>query len=58
MASRILWVIIMVVRWFFSTIRWVASSTLAAVLGSSAAVCSSRSSSFGCCKVAISSVSA
>ncbi len=58
MASFILWVTIMVVRWFSATIRSDSSSTLAAVLGSNAAVCSSSSSSLGLRRDAISSVSA
>ncbi len=46
-ASRILWVTIMAVRWFSVMILSVRASTFAAVFGSSAAVCSSRSSTFG-----------
>ena len=52
------WVIIMVVRWFSSTMRAERVSTFRAVLGSSAAVCSSSSRSFGLFMVAISRVSA
>ena len=58
MASFILWVIMIVVRLSFDTMRSVASSTFAAVLGSSAAVCSSNKRTFGFFSVAISSVSA
>ena len=58
MASFMLCVIISVVSRFSCTIWSESASTLAAVLGSSAAVCSSSSSSFGCLSEAISSVSA
>ena len=58
MASFMLWVTIMVVSSFSATIRSESSSTLAAVLGSRAAVCSSSSSSLGRFREAISSVSA
>ena len=58
MASFMLWVIIRVVRWFSSTIFSERVSTLAAVLGSRAAVCSSSNRSFGFFSVAISSVTA
>ena len=58
MASFILWVIIMVVRWFSSTILAERVSTLSAVLGSNAAVCSSSSRSLGLFMVAIRRVSA
>ena len=52
-ASFMLWVIINVVRWSRFTIISVISRTLAAVFGSRAAVCSSRSRSFGFWSVAI-----
>ena len=58
MASRMLWVTIMVVRLPSLMIRSLRSSTFLAVLGSSAAVCSSSSKSFGWRRVAISRVSA
>ena len=51
-------VIISVVSWPSRTMRSVSSMTLAAVFGSSAAVCSSSSSSLGRLSVAISSVRA
>ncbi len=54
-ASAILWVIIIVIRLSFSTISSIISKTFLAVLGSSAAVCSSRSRSFGFLSVANSS---
>ena len=57
-ASFILWVIIIVVRLSLSTIFSVKSRTFLAVLGSRAAVCSSRSKSFGFLSVAIRSVTA
>ena len=58
MASFMLWVIIMVVRWFSSTILAERVSTFRAVLGSRAAVCSSSSRSLGLFIVAIRRVSA
>ena len=58
MASFMLWVIMSAVRPFSSTILSDSSRTFAAVAGSSAAVCSSSSSSFGFCSDAIRSVSA
>ena len=58
MASFMLCVIISVVRRFSCTSWAESASTLAAVFGSSAAVCSSNKSSFGFCSVAIKSVSA
>ena len=51
-------VIIIQVRWFSSTIPVVSFKTFSAVAGSSAAVCSSKSRSFGGFKVAIIKVSA
>ena len=56
MASFILWVTISAVSLFFSTILSEISSTFAAVLGSRAAVCSSKSRRSGFWKAAISSV--
>ena len=52
-ASFILWVIIRVGIWFSVTIFWVNSITVRAVLGSRAAVCSSRRRSLGFANVAI-----
>ena len=58
MASFILWVIIRVVRWSLFIIYSVVSKTFAAVFGSRAAVCSSKSKSLGFWRVAMSRVSA
>ena len=58
MASFMLWVTIMVIRWFSSTICRESWSTFEAVRGSSAAVCSSSNSSLGFFSVAISRVNA
>lgn len=55
-AEDILWVIIMVVMLFSATISLVMSITFLAVTGSSAAVCSSKSSSLGVQMVHISKV--
>jgi putative ABC transport system permease protein len=55
-ASRILWVTIKVVSLPSCIIISLSSSTLAAVLGSRAAVCSSNNKSFGLLSVAIKSV--
>ena len=57
-AVCMLWVTIRQVRAFFSTMSFVRARTFSAVAGSSAAVCSSSSRSFGGLKVAIISVSA
>ena len=58
MASFILCVTISAVKLLDSTIVSVKSSTFFAVLGSSAAVCSSNNNSFGFTNVAINNVSA
>ena len=58
MASFILWVIIMAVNPCSFINSSVIASTLAAVFGSRAAVCSSRSNKSGFCAVAISNVRA
>ena len=57
-ASFILCVTIMAVRWFSAMILSDNARTFAAVFGSSAAVCSSKSRSFGFFNVAIKSVRA